>query len=72
MIKPNDLKEGDRIVLPSNWPDGGEPRQRITIWDKPDDDGNVLGAVYKEDLTDFNDDGVREFNAWDFKEWETW
>lgn len=77
-MKRENLKVGDKIVLPAGWPDGDEPRERAVV----DEIGSgLLGAnpqslyctVISEDRTGIEDDGIRELWLQDMpEELEIW
>jgi hypothetical protein len=77
-MKTNELKAGDHVVLPADWPDGGEPRERAIVDEVSEgilgsNPGLVYVTVINEDRTGIEDDGIREMYLQDMpEELETW
>lgn len=62
MIKPSDLKAGDKVIMPAFYDEGEllDPQARMEIIEV-DDHGMATARVYELDRTEDDIDGLREF-----------
>jgi len=78
-IKSSDIVVGSRIVLPADWPDKGQAKERVVVIMIEDDEESPyhVGDVHCQTIDPGNfgpeDDGCREgVDPKAFDEWETW